>query len=79
MQRLGTITLYLSIWIFLLSGPLSAGVPSDAQKDSIAPKAAFPKPNHHFGEVFEGEDITHDFVVENKGDAPLVIKNIRPD
>jgi hypothetical protein len=29
--------------------------------------------------VMEGETIRHDFIVENTGSAPLVIKNIRPD
>lgn len=44
-----------------------------------APQALFPQSTFSFDPVFEGKEIKHDFVVENKGDAPLVIKNIRPD
>ena len=43
------------------------------------PKAVFPQLKFESGPVFEGTEIKHDFVVENKGEAPLVIKNIRPD
>jgi hypothetical protein len=44
-----------------------------------APKAVFPQPKFEFDPVFEGTEIEHDFVVENAGEAPLVITNIRPD
>ena len=44
-----------------------------------APQAVFPQMRYEFDPVFEGTEIKHDFVVENKGQAPLVIKNIRPD
>ena len=79
MSRFSAIAVYISICIFLTSGSLTAGVSTKSKGDSIAPKAAFLQRNHDFGEVFEGEEIKHDFVVENQGDAPLVIKNIRPD
>jgi hypothetical protein len=44
-----------------------------------APKAVFPQLKYTFAPVFEGLEIKHDFVVENQGAAPLVIKSIRPD
>jgi hypothetical protein len=44
-----------------------------------APKAVFPQTKFEFAPVFEGEDITHDFVVENRGQAPLIINKIKPD
>jgi hypothetical protein len=44
-----------------------------------APKAVFPQLKFEFDPVFEGSEIMHNFVVENTGEAPLVIKNIRPD
>ena len=58
------------------------GSPSAAKvKASLnkAPQAVFPQMRFEFDPVFEGTEIKHDFVVENKGQAPLVIKNIRPD
>lgn len=79
MQRFGALSIYILVWIFLASGSLSAGVTTDSKKSAVAPKAVFLKLNHHFGEVFEGAEVKHDFMVENQGSAPLVIKNIRPD
>ncbi len=80
MPSLRSIAIYLTLSFLLFSGSLPAGLmTADAEADQVAPKAVFIKQNHDFGEVFEGTEIKHDFVVENKGDAPLVIKNIRPD
>ncbi len=79
MSRFSVIAIYISICIFITSGSLTAGVSTKTKNDSIAPKAAFLQRTHDFGEVFEGAEIKYDFVVENQGDAPLVIKNIRPD
>ncbi len=43
------------------------------------PQAVFSQTKFEFDPVFEGAEITHDFVVENRGQAPLVINKIRPD
>ena len=83
----------LSILAALLAlAPLSLAVaappvlqdkqPSDAVvQDSMnsAPQAVFSETKFDFDPVFEGEEIAHDFVVENRGQAPLVINKIRPD
>ena len=79
MSRFSAIAIYIFICIFLTTGSLTAFASTKSKGDSIAPKAAFLQRNHDFGEVFEGAEIKYDFVVENQGDAPLVIKNIRPD
>ena len=42
------------------------------------PKAVFPEMTHDFTSVMEGEDIKHDFVIENHGDAPLIIEKVKP-
>ena len=54
----------------------AAGIKASLDK---APKAVFPDLKFEFSPIFEGETIKHDFVVQNKGEAPLVIKRIRPD
>ena len=69
---------------FTFAGPSakSDNTPSTGEiKASLekAPQAVFPQMRFEFDPVFEGTEIKHDFVVENKGQAPLVIKNIRPD
>lgn len=43
------------------------------------PAAFFPELRFEFEPVDEGVVIKHDFIVENRGDAPLVIKDVRPD
>jgi hypothetical protein len=85
----------IKIWILavlLALAPLanvSAGPPDlqdkqaaadvvEASMDSV-PQAVFPQTKFKFDPIFEGTEIKHDFVVENRGEAPLVINKIRPD
>ncbi len=42
-----------------------------------SPSAHFPQTHYQFTSVPEGTEITHDFVIQNRGDAPLVIKNVK--
>jgi hypothetical protein len=50
----------------------------EASMNSV-PQAVFPQTQFAFDPVFEGTEIKHDFVVENRGEAPLIINKIRPD
>lgn len=43
----------------------------------LGPKMVVREPLHDFGEVKEGEHVTHDYVILNSGDAPLKITNVR--
>lgn len=52
---------------------------SEKTKTGVAPKAIFPQLQHKFEPLFEGEDIHHDFIIENHGQAPLVIKKVDTD
>ena len=79
MSRFGAISVYFSFWFLLTAGFLFAGAPIEKHGDRPVPKAAFPELRYNFGEGFEGAEIKYDFIVENQGGAPLVIKNIRPD
>ena len=79
MSRFRAITIYLPVRMMLTAAFLFVGVTGASSEDAAAPKAVFPDLIHDFGEVFEGVEVKYDFVVENRGDAPLVIKNIRPD
>jgi hypothetical protein len=67
-----------------LAGPpaLPGGkAPADVVKSSLnsAPEAVFAQTQFEFAPVFEGAEIKHDFVVENRGEAPLIINKIKPD
>lgn len=42
------------------------------------PKAVMEHPVFEFEAVPEGETVSHDFIVQNKGDTPLHITSVRP-
>ncbi len=65
----------------LLSGVLTLMVTlagfAQAPKNAPAPDIAFKVLEHDFGEVIEGETPSYDFEFTNKGDAPLILTNVR--
>jgi len=48
------------------------------QGQAGVPIIVLEEPTYDFGQVSEGEVITHDFRVVNQGTAPLEIKNVKP-
>ena len=42
------------------------------------PAVFFPEKVFDFGIVLEGKEITHDFVVQNRGTSELSIVNVKP-
>jgi hypothetical protein len=52
---------------------------SDDGAEGARPTAVFPQTQWKFKPVFEGEQIKHDFFIENHGKVPLMIQNVRPD
>jgi len=44
-----------------------------------APQAVVPESSFDFGEVFEDRQLSHKFVIKNRGDAPLEILRVDPD
>ena len=60
---------WLALSMAVAAAETSAGGP--------APSAHFPQARHEFSSVPEGIWITHDFRVENRGDAPLVITRVK--
>ena len=43
------------------------------------PIAVLPENKHDFGAVHEGEEVRHDFILQNKGTAPLEIIDVKTD
>lgn len=41
------------------------------------PSVLVPESRFKFGPVLEGTEITHDFIVQNKGTSPLKIEKVR--
>lgn len=48
-----------------------------SENDSLSPKAVFNQLNYEYGEIFQGEKISHDFIVTNTGIKPLVIRKVK--
>lgn len=47
--------------------------------DLKLPSAHMPSVHFEFEAVVEGQDITHDFLIENSGDAPLEVQSVQTD
>lgn len=43
------------------------------------PSAFVPKPQYEFAPVVDGQEVAHDFIIQNKGDAPLIIVRVKTD
>jgi hypothetical protein len=43
------------------------------------PQIVLPETQFEFPPVFEGQPVRHDFVIQNRGDAPLDIMAVRTD
>lgn len=41
------------------------------------PIAVLPQSEYDFGTALEGNTVVHDFVIQNKGDEPLIIHRVR--
>ncbi|MCP4746775.1 MAG: DUF1573 domain-containing protein [Desulfobacteraceae bacterium] len=79
-----TVAIPLIFLICLIHSPLQAEKtdpqPQEKKADGAkSPKAIFPQTEFEFSPVMEGDEITHDFVIENQGTADLVIKSVKPD
>jgi hypothetical protein len=42
------------------------------------PQLKVPEPTHDFGEVAEGEAVSHEFILQNTGTEALQIADVRP-
>jgi hypothetical protein len=51
---------------------------SAAAKAAPAPKISIAQPEFNFGEVREGTDLSHTFLIKIEGNAPLEIKSVAP-
>lgn len=76
---LSAIVLLCTTWA-LAGPPIKMSAPADNKKsEKDQPRLVVPQMEYVFDPVFEGDQIKHDFAIENSGTAPLMIKNVRPD
>jgi hypothetical protein len=69
---------YIDALLFLWAGAIAWGalpIPAAA----AAPHAAIPETSFDFGKITEDRPLTHTFVIENTGTAPLHIEDVDPD
>jgi hypothetical protein len=66
-----------TLWVVAGVATLAMGA-SDSARAQGQPKIDIPETRHDFGRVFERKQYVHDFIVYNRGDAELEIKNVRP-
>lgn len=62
---------------FILFGILSLVFSSFAYSQLIGPRIVVPQPEHDFGDIIQGEKVSHNFVVTNTGGDVLIISNVR--
>lgn len=66
MRRL-TLSIFVCLIGLLLTAPLVFA----------GPKAVIASSVHEFDAVPDGTEVKHDFILQNKGDAPLKIERVR--
>jgi hypothetical protein len=62
------------IFFTLFSIAVSFGSEKEAQK---SPSAFFPANSYEFEQVVDGAEVMHDFIIQNKGTAPLIIEKVK--
>jgi len=60
--------------LLILSAPLLC-LAADAR--AAGPQAFLAESVHEFAPVVEGAKVEHDFIIQNRGDAPLVILDLK--
>ena len=46
-------------------------------QDDNQPRAFFPATNYEFSPVLEGNKVVHEFIIQNKGNAPLKVERVK--
>jgi hypothetical protein len=71
-MKLKTLGIVLGCMIFFTTYTVAAK--NSAEK---RPLAFIPEQTYEFVPVVEGSLVTHDFIIQNKGTAPLVIEKVK--
>ena len=72
------VIIVLFVGLLFICGPLAAQSQSgDATASEKVASAFMPVTNWEFDPVVDGKAVMHDFVIQNKGDAPLNISRVK--
>jgi hypothetical protein len=67
---------YLYVWTILLVLIPFATFAQDADNPGT-PKIHVPEPAFQFDSVVSGQDVNHDYLLQNRGTAPLKISRVK--
>ena len=71
-------TVFFACFFFVLGIALAQGAQEAVKEQTAVPVIVVEESIHDFGQVSQGEAVTHDFRVLNQGTAPLEIKKVKP-
>ncbi|MDX9786985.1 MAG: hypothetical protein RBT11_09425 [Desulfobacterales bacterium] len=69
------ITWMIGIMLFCVAVAFTA---AGRENEPPAPIAVFPEKTFQFETILEGVEVKHDFIVQNKGTAELLIQHVKP-
>lgn len=67
----------LALLLAVVAGTAAFG--AEDPSATMLPVAVVVQPSHPFGAVMEGDDIKHEFIIENHGSGVLEILKVKPD
>lgn len=67
----GGFSFFLSICLFANVGLTTENL------NQNGPAAVVPNPDHRFSSVLDGKEISHEFTIKNRGEAPLEIIKVQ--
>ena len=71
-MRLKALTAFLITLFLTLSAAVCFGT-----QDQSTPSAVFPETSYEFSGVLDGAKVVHEFVIQNKGTAPLKVEKVK--
>ena len=73
-MKLRFLSIFLSVVCILSFGSVVFGA---SQQTHPSPSAFVPESRYTFPTVLDGVEVTHDFIIQNKGDAELMIEKVK--
>ncbi len=70
-------TIHLLLSISLLVLVATTNLFAETTEETKHPNAIFPEMVHQFEKTLEGNEVSYDFVVKNKGDSPLKVEKVK--
>jgi hypothetical protein len=73
-MRLKALTGFAAVLFLTLFAAVCFGT---QPQDQSTPSAVFPETSYEFPAVLDGAKVVHEFVIQNKGTAPLKVERVK--